>query len=105
MAYSLYAYLKPEILEAGIPFWDQYFEANSWLKTPQPGDVNLFTHVKPRIENGTDRIIAYLDAVRAAGDLVTDFVSDTWDNPTPEKIRSLMIELGYTDLVERIRFE
>ena len=105
MAYSLYAYLKPEILEAGIPFWDEYFESNHRFKTPQPGDVNLFTHVKPRIESGTDRIVAFLDAVRAAGDMVTDLVGDTWNNPTPEKIRSLMIGLGYTDLVERIRFE
>jgi hypothetical protein len=105
MAYSMYVYLKPEIVDAGIPYWDNYFANNPWLKVPQPGDDNLFIHVKPRLENGTDRLTAFMEGVKAAGDFVVELHADVWNNPTPAQIKDYLVKCGYSEYVDRFVFE
>jgi hypothetical protein len=105
MAYSLYAYLDPAILDAGIPYWDAYFTANPWLKEPMNGDEFLFVHVKPRIEDGLDRFTNFWDAVRLADDYVKALLGDDYIHTTPEMFRSLLIEQGYPEYADRIQFE
>lgn len=106
MAYSMYAYLRPGILDAGIPYWDEYFEANHWLKVPMPGDVYLFTHVKPRFENGFDRFIAFMNAVKAADQLgyVVELHADDYTNTKPSTVKEYMHQHGFSEYADRFIF-
>jgi hypothetical protein len=105
MAFSLYAYLSPIILDKNIPYWQNYFAEQPWLKEPIE-DGTLFVHVKPRLENGLERFKQFMDGVLEAKKLgcLVELHSDRWVNPSPEEIKELMFSHGYLDLIDDMVF-
>ena len=106
MAYSFYLYLKQEVLDKDIPFFVDYFNRYPWLREPKEGHP-IFVFLKPRIEDGLDRFIPFMEGVSTAyrQDLVTEFTADYWTSPNPETILRLMRENGFGSLTDKIKFE
>jgi len=105
MAFSFYAYLDTAILKKGIPYWQNYFNEQPWLKKPVE-DGTLFVHVKPRLEDGLERFTQFMDAVVEAENLgyLVELHADLWVKPSPDEIKELMFSQGYLDLIDKMIF-
>jgi len=103
MAYSIYAYFDPSLLEANITFWDNYFNEHPWFKEPLEG--KLFVFVKPRFENGDERFINFMNGVRLANHYLIRLDSDFYSNPSPDQVKAKFLEHGFDEFIPILQFE
>lgn len=98
MASSIYAYLKPEVVNAGNEYFDDYFAERPWALIPEEGEELIFVYIKPRFsEKGLTRFIPFMDALREVKDYIHAIHPD--DTAEGRELRWTMKRLGYADLI------
>jgi hypothetical protein len=103
MSFSIYAYFDPTISKARIPYWDHYFSDRPWVLSSADG-FGVFTYTKPRLEDGDQRFIDFMFAVREADEYLLEIIMDDWPPYTDLVIQKLK-QHGFSQYVELIRVD
>lgn len=98
MLYSIYAYLKPSVLEADNQYFNDWFGQLPHRTIPyiEDGQEVLFTFIKPRYYEGdSDCFMKFMDALTEVRDHIYNISLDSGSHQLVE----LMDQTGYGHLV------
>jgi hypothetical protein len=102
MAYSIYVYLKPEVVKAGNPYLDRLFKKCPWLAEPDD-DGFIMIWVKPRYsECGMERFEPFFRAISEVSDYVVEISHDECELSGAELLIPNLLRYGFDHLIQKI---